>query len=70
MGFFKYIERLRIKSELKEQRDIFNSQNENVIKQFRQKIRTPQETETKIHEWEMDFRKWFIENYIIPKYFA
>lgn len=70
MGFFKYLERLRIESELKEQRDIFTSQLENEINQFRQKSRTPQETESKFHEWEIRFRQWFIDNYIIPKYFT
>lgn len=67
MGF---IENIRIESILKEQRAIFNEQRKSEMEQFRQKTRIPQETETKFHEWEMDFRKWFIDNYIIPKYFG
>lgn len=67
MGFF---ENMHIESELKEQRDLFNSQIEDEVEQFLQKTRPIQETEAKFHEWEMRFRKWFIENYLIPKYFT
>lgn len=70
MGFFKYLERLRIESELKEQGDIFNFQFEDEIKEFHQKIHTLQETEAYFRERETQFRQWFIQIYIIPKYFT
>lgn len=70
MGFFKYIERLHIESELKEQRDLFISQLEYETKQFLKEPQTLQKTEAKFHEWEIQFRQWFIETYIIPKYFT
>lgn len=70
MGFFKYLERLRIESELKEQKDIYTELCEDEIKQFHQKRHTLQETEAYFHRFEMDFRQWFIETYIIPKYFG
>jgi hypothetical protein len=66
MGF---IENMYIESVLKEQRDIFNELHKDEIEQFRQQKHSPQETETKFHEWEISFRKWFIDNFIIPKYF-
>lgn len=70
MGFFKYIGRLRIEHELKEQRFFFDELFKNDIEQFRKNPHTPQETEAQLRKWEMDFRNWFIQNYILPKYFA
>lgn len=65
-----WIEKMYIESVLKEQRAIFNEQHKSEMEQFRQKTRTPQETEAKFHELETEFRKWFIDNYVIPKYFG
>jgi len=70
MGFFKYIDRLHIESELKEQRFFFDELFKDDIEQFHKKPHTPQETEAQFHKWEMDFRNWFIQSYIIPKYFT
>jgi len=67
MGF---IENMYIESVLKEQRAIFNEQHKNEIEQFRQKPRTQKEIQSYFHQLEMEFRKWFIENFIIPKYFG
>lgn len=69
MGIFKSIERYHIENELKEQRLIFNSQIKDEIEQSRKKPTSPQETEAEFHKQEIQFRQWFIENYIIPKYF-
>jgi len=70
MGFFKNIERAHIENELKGQKFIFLSQHKDKIEQQRQKPISPQEQEAITYEWETRFRKWFIENYLIPKYFT
>ena len=65
-----FVENIYIESILKEQREIFNEEHKDNIEQFRQKPRTPQETKAYFRQSEINFRKWFIENFIIPKYFA
>jgi len=67
MGFF---ENMRIESELKEQRDIFIELHKNEIEQFRQETHTLQEIEENHRQFEIEFRQWFIDNYIFPKYFT
>lgn len=71
---FAYLEKLRIESVLKEQRDIFiylyESLHESEIEEFMEKKHcTLQETEAFFHQFQVEFQKWFIETYIIPKYF-
>lgn len=70
MGLFKYIKRCGIESELEEQRFLFDELLKEDIEKFHQETHTLQEIEEHYRQFEMKFREWFIQCYIIPKYFT